>query len=346
MIKTYLDGKEAQPANIAELILDFTFDPFNSPNALPIELNKLEFLKSDGNADGINIINSFIEQFGVFNGIPVEIKDSVTGINFTPNTYLDPASPENEYFKQEAISLELKDAIQGFQEQANALNMRTLTGVQTRQMGYILRGVPEYWEAAILSLATFIIVKTAIDAAKETARAAIDLLNNGLDSVGAGLRAAAQLIAAGIYIAALVIAAKDLLERIGDALFQVPKFWNCANVKSCLEIGAQKLGYSFSSTLFDGDYSNAYVIPKTEQPEGNNALPNESFGSFLSKWAAIFNAKARVNLDTKEIVFERVDFFRQNPVQYDIPQLYNLGTFTYNLSELPKTYTDTCKVAI
>jgi hypothetical protein len=118
-------------------------------------------------------------------------------------------------------------------------------------------------------------------------------------------------------------------------------------VKTLFEKGCKALGYTFESTLFDGNYANLRYLAafnydessdgkrRVTSPE-NNPVPNITLGKLFENFSKVFNAKTRIT-DDKRIIFENREYFIKNPFNYKLPALKNDGTYTYNLSELPKS---------
>lgn len=103
----------------------------------------------------------------------------------------------------------------------------------------------------------------------------------------------------------------------------------------------QYLGYTFETDIYTGERAfetweekSSISGVKKGKPK-NNPLPEKTLLDFMADMGAKFNGKFKVDSDNKRVLFFRVDYFQKDPIDFQIPQLQDNGTETYNLSELP-----------
>lgn len=101
-----------------------------------------------------------------------------------------------------------------------------------------------------------------------------------------------------------------------------------------MEKGCQELGLNFKSTIFDGVLGNMVYIPQKAERGSlfksnfGQGLPELNdfgyfFGNMFDAVKKMFNADYRIENGT-DLRFERWDYWRNNPGNYQFPNNYNL----------------------
>jgi len=365
-VKVIFDGSvEASVTreSLGEIQMDFSFDNF-SPNFELLEDWSAEFIDrgpgQSGNA--VTFINDWIEANGLQNNLPTTLIDTHTGEKLLDG-FTDLSNPANQYDDLKCIyKLIVRNRISSFADQIEGLNLRTLASspvlpgdakinASDKQiLRYIRSQVPDFSISTLLLVTAYLLgvqlVQQITKLTQLVAKAATTPAFFG-GAVGALLWWGLEVITNIAITAFLIIALVQLLKDLSNLLFAKPVPVNTVGVKTLFEKGCKALGYTFQSTLFDGDYANMRYLASFNydaDPSGktritspsNNPIPNISLGDLFERIGLMFNAKARITED-KRVIFENRDFFIQNPFNYQLPALKNEGTYTYNLSELPKS---------
>jgi len=365
-IKVLLNGAVdagVTEASLQELKLDFSFDNF-SPNFELLEDWLAEFVDRGNGESGnsVSFVNDWIASRGVYNNIPAQVVDEKTG-TVMMDGYVDLTDPQNQYDDLKCIyKLAVKNRISSFAELIEGLNLRELVGSSAlvgdsritasdyQNLKYIRSQVPDYGTAAMLNITLYLLGIQLVDQITTLT----ELLTKGYtipayitSAAGAALWWGIELAKTIAITAFLVIAIVRLLRDISDLIFSKPTPVWTVGVKTLFEKGCKALGYTFESTLFDGDYSDLRYLAafnydestdgkrRVTSPE-NNPVPNITLGKLFENFSKVFNAKTRIT-DDKRVIFENRDFFIKNPFNYSLPALKNNGTYTYNLSELPRS---------
>lgn len=138
---------------------------------------------------------------------------------------------------------------------------------------YVISSLPQGRDAFILSLSTFVIISELNDQRQSL----IDYIASlgGVLTFGNALSIATRVIYIGLLILTIVKMIKDIL----DLLIQRVKYWSAMKLEKLLEVGAKEMGLKFSSSLIEGKWKNAVIIPE------KFALPDDGKGvlGFLSK---------------------------------------------------------------
>jgi len=365
-VKVIFDGSvEASVTreSLGEIQMDFSFDNF-SPNFELLEDWSAEFIDrgpgQSGNA--VTFINDWIEANGLQNNLPTTLIDTHTGEKLLDG-FTDLSNPANQYDDLKCIyKLIVRNRISSFADQIEGLNLRTLASspvlpgdakinASDKQiLRYIRSQVPDFSTSTLLLVTAYLLgvqlVQQITKLTELVAKAATTPAFFG-GAGGALLWWGLEVITNIAITAFLIIALVQLLKDLSNLLFAKPVPVNTVGVKTLFEKGCKALGYTFQSTLFDGDYANMRYLASFNydaDPSGktritspsNNPIPNISLGDLFERIGLMFNAKARITED-KRVIFENRDFFIQNPFNYQLPALKNEGTYTYNLSELPKS---------
>lgn len=349
--------------SLNEIQLDFSFDNF-SPNFELLETWFAEYVDRGNGQSGnaVTFINDWIQTNGVFNNIPTQVIDEKSG-SVIMDGYTDLTDLSNQYDDLKCIyKLAVKNRIQSFSELIEGLNLRSLvdskvlTGDATitpsdyEILRYVRSQVPDFGSASLLSVTLYLL---AVQLAQQIADLA-QLVGKGssapafLGGTGGALIWWGLEVATNLTVTAfLVIAIVDILADLSNLIFSKPTPVYTVSVKTLFEKGCKALGYTFESSLFDGDYSNLRYLAtfnydestdgkrRVTSPE-NNPVPNITLGDLFERFSAFFDGKARVT-DDRRVIFENRDFFIKNPFNYELPSLKYNGNYTYNLHELPRS---------
>lgn len=355
-----IDDKIVKSAvNEREVEIELNFDTDDPDAEGTVTVNNWDF---EGVTDGTGafLVN---QQFdgGVDGGIGcgegIGFKYSVqddNGKTTVLDAYLDLGDPE-AIFECGRVKLpsKVRGGIDWLNESADNVEYSILAANGTIkqsdyiQIPYIISSIPNNQDIAMLTISAFIIVIEIVRSVKDSGYLIAELINpfETISSVS-------KLIIFIIYLAILIASLFKLINDLIRAIIQPTKFHSCMRLITLLERGAEQLGMTFYSSIFeeDEDWKDIVILPAKYQsfrnPTDNRFFgafnPNNtgpgyyegSFGNLLRAMKTFFNAKIIVKDNV--INLERVDF---NPSQasYKLPNVEQ-KIFGHNFKEWSSNY--------
>jgi len=265
-IKFYLNDIETKcpPANWQGLMLELNFDKDKENTRNKISITDFDFVNQ--NADIIHkwIADGLLNGVGILEGIPFRI-EIIRGAKTEQafNGYLDPFG--TTFFSNRATlkAIDL-NGIDSFNDRCDSFNFEHLyrnTGHITvndfKWMPYVLNSVPNYVEAAVSVLGVYVMVREI--------KAAIQRILEFIPELPVYyvFSTYIKLILYIIYLIFLIIALIKLIKTIILLIIQPVKYHACMSIKTQLEKGAEYLGMTFSSPIFDtAPFNDAYLMPQ------------------------------------------------------------------------------------
>jgi len=197
---------------------------------------------------------------------------------------------------------------------------------------YSTKDVPDGATLAMLSFMIFTIIKEIVENIKRI-----------VDTIGAATQypmegeALVQVIAHSVYLTILTIELRILIKQVFEALIPKPRKHSGMKVLTLMEKGCEYIGYNFSSSIFQGDYANAVIIPKKTK-DGNLVTDSNiqegyyegTFKQLILEINNMFNTK--VTLIGNTLHLERIDYFKSQST-FEVPDTYKEFNGT-NASEL------------
>lgn len=337
--------------NASEVEVDIQFDP-DDPSSIPV----VEVSSVDWSAKEAAIILKHIEDFGIHTGIPyTRTVSNDTNSLLLIDGYLDPAGIETE------LECNRISNIPVIQRKKNnwltessknvlfniLLSNGTITTDDYVQVPYIINTIPNYTEAAIATVSSFVVLQKMIEISREVGKVIGGLLS-GLGVIGAIIK----LVLVAAWVIVVIGQIIIFLIDIFDHLIQPIKYHAGMKWRRLLEAGCEHLGLTFRSSIFDQPkYANAIILPAKQQSfdDVRNAnslgftVPNtmdngyykKSFFDLLALTKTTFNAKIILNAD-KELIIERVDA-STDPATLTLPDL-PLDKYKTNANEIIGNY--------
>ena len=350
-----LNGIEVSPRNRDSIgvVSDFT----GNPDVLSLNVDTL-ILPREAN----EFIKTWIQNNGLFLGIPYTVE--MDG-NISLDYYIDLSdSSAKPIIRQHEIEVKLKrrNGSDDFWDKARGTSFDLMvkdnpTFFDYKDVAYFVIRDDAGMMAFQISISIFLLTVQLIDAAKQLAEAAADLLPP--TSVSGAIKFAIKLI----YFISLLSALSLLLSEIFPIIFPRKKYLKGLYYSEIFNKGCQFLGYTPlpSDTIFSvqpGWFT--LPVPLNDDNESffdktSNDLPDyfskghcsasdttPTFGSWLDEVLKQFNAKLFVDAVNKTVRIERRDWLiQQTSLQID-PAL-NIQPdrdeqFTYNTEETWKRY--------
>ena len=351
-----LEGvKIDNPINYKDISIELNYD-LNDPHAeatISTNVWELEGL-------GADMVNARFES-GLKGGVGVGEGMAYTysvqndnGKDVILDAYLDLASFDAS-FKCGRVSVpsKIRGGTDWLEESADTAEYNilfsngTITTADWVKVPYVLSTIPNNQDIAMLTISAFILTIEIIRAVKESG-----YLGAELSGVFTTLPAIAKLIFFIIYLAILIISLLKLISDLAMAIIQPTKYHTGMKLITLLEKGAEHLGMTFFSTIFenDEDWKNVIILPakyrtfrdpkdkklfgSTKPRDESKGYFEGSFGTLLRYLITFFNAK--VNVVDNVISLERIDF-NPSKVVYKLPSVKR-EAFGHNFEEWNKTY--------
>lgn len=332
MIRYYLNGTECNPANKDSVNYIFNFED-RKARTLELSVDTLEFVREDRQA-----IKSWIETYGYFVGMPLDIKYSNGQIIKYLLDFQDPAFREKE--RSYKVKLKRFKGVDNFFDNADGMSFGLVqwNASDFSLVDYVI--IPEEQPTYYISLmlATFALSQELAKAIDEIQQSIADIVKASVPvglpvpapDFGAIIVAAIKLAARVAYAIFIVIALIKLLTEIINIIFPVIRQFKAIRVKTLFEKSANFLGYTLSSTLLNA-LAPLTILPvplKQKQPNWflelvapnslayTNGYPSsrdsvQTLGQLITALENTFNAK--IIVQNGVIQFEQEMFFRQEP---------------------------------
>lgn len=148
---------------------------------------------------------------------------------------------------------------------------------------YTISEIPNYTQAALLALQTFVVVKEALDAVCRIGQAISDLqgaVATATATVGAAVGLVISALAMTIlyigYLAGIIIALVNLVQSIIENVIQLKKYKLCMLARTHFIRACEYFGLTFSSTILNDVnspyYNDTWLPEKTVIPDPLNPL--------------------------------------------------------------------------
>lgn len=346
-----LDGIEVTPRNRDSIgvVSDFT----GNPEVLSLNVDSV-ILPREAN----QYIKTCIQNNGLFVGIPYTVE--MDGI--TLDYYIDLCdSSAKPIVRQHEIEVKLKrrNGADDFWDKARgtSFDLMASEGVafNYKDIGYFVIRDDAAMMAFQISISIFLLTIQIIDAAKQLAEAAADLLDN---PISGAIKFAIKLI----YFISLLSALTLLFTQLFPILFPRIKYLKGLFYSEIFNKGCQFLGYTPlpSDTIFSvqpGWFTLPVPLQETNESffdKISNDLPDyfnsghcsasdttPTFGAWLDEVLKQFNAKLFINPSNKTVRIERRDWLPQTGMQIDTAlniQPERDEQYTYNTEDTWKRY--------
>lgn len=236
------------------------------------------------------------------------------------------------------------------------------------QVPYCISTIPNYTQAAMLSVTLFLMVKESIDVVIKIESYIASLIGDSLSWI-IMISTIVELIMYLIYLIAIIKAASIIMQELFDDLIQPKKTKLAMRERDSWIKGCAYFGLIFSSTIYginasdayNGRYYNATIMPvKIVIPDGDPTLeiykrsPDETsdpnaygyyegtFKQYITDMCLIYNAKIVIQNDI--LYFEEIHHWNLSnpfmlPNEGDVGFTFNYPKpFTTNASEITGNY--------
>ncbi len=346
----------------------------NSPDA-SIKTTNYEWLGEDAHKLFKWYKDGLIGGNGIFEGIPLRI-ETCSDNHIVFDGCIDMTSPETTFtcdiVKASCIETNriqmLNDRVDGFSF-AYLRSIGAITPADYLNVPYVISTIPDWLQVVIL-IVTFLEMIKLIKDSIETTVGYIQSAAASYPLVWAMAVYSALATASIAYSLFLTLLMVNILLMMINEIVQPIKFKKVMKVLTLMQKGASYLGLGFSSTILQGTYKNAVIMPKksayyntqvlsvdtflsnifsgftTQRKIYNEAVnPNAygyyegTFGQLIRELEDVFNGKVVVRNNI--LYFERWDYWNNNAT-FTMPNQSSEAPFEdpygTNASELMSNY--------
>lgn len=345
---------EIQIAKDNPVDLDFSSgewdSPFQSPNLNFIETYLAE-LKTTAKNNPVKYVYDFWKENGILAPLSARITDNdlevVSGTVdvFNPDNYIDKV----EGNKTSVLKIAIAEKRKTLEKKLQGINISTfyenqIKKSELKEVVAVLNSVPDYMAVALLTFALAYCIIETYRAAQDVVRNVAQLAASPAYLIASGGNVASTVVDIAIATAMLIIQTINLVlltKSIYDNLIGDQRYYNCISYKKILDTLFAEVGYSFSSSIIDGEYKGAVIIAPSDNSgttskgsASNNPIPDISGLDFYKTISETFNGTLKVS-ENNTVQFERKDkFFNEANTEVKLPNLFNNGIERVNFSEL------------
>jgi len=358
-----LNGAEViVPNNYEELSIQLNFDQGN-PTA-QVSLNDWEFGLGTRNSteDSALLLNNHLNNgltggVGAFEGVPFTIILEDNNTKYTLfDGYIDPSTATYDCNLVTGTAVE-QGGIDWLNEIADGVSFEYLAtspsfggaGIITSDdyilNPYIISEIPNNKESAIMAITIFVVVNEI----KDSIQNLLDYVASLAGVLTFGL--VLGIIIRVVYIVALIITAIKFIKDLFNLIIQPVKYHAGMNVLLQCQKAADYLGFTFESSILEGDYKDLIILPpKNAQVINENdngvlgflkkdktehkGFYKGTFGDLLRGLKTMFNAK--IIIDGNIIRLERRDYNTSSSL-YQLPDV-DQTSFTLNSEDFISNY--------
>lgn len=321
-----LAGEDIKPVNAADIRFKLDFTGGITGDIEEAELTTDSIILSNR---AKRICLNHIDQFGIFQGIPLTIQ--VGGLSLEYYVDIDD-NPKisGEGDSEIEVNIKRRKAIDWFRQEANGLSFEAINitnPINTLLAPYLIVFDNQLEMLIMLGISTFTLVKALIEGIQDIVIAVTEVIqaatpNAGVPpsfNTGAIISAVILLAARIIYVAALVVALIQLTKQIIELIFPPVRFLKATKVRELIDKGCQKLGFTFQSSIMD-TYENLTILP-VPLKDNNQSVIDKLFtlnnGSYTKGYPT-----AKDTTPTLGTLFDFMEDFAQ-------AQLRIIGTVVY-----------------
>lgn len=367
-IRHLINGQDlGEPRNWQDL--EITVDWLNKKESGAINVTDLEFVKEANEYLQNRILNGLTGGVGIFEGEPYKILvGDPSNPTYSFEGYLDFTDGLTQIGTEEIVcSLKKKKGDDWLNDVADGFSFAYLydKGIIVNsdfiKVPYVINYVPDGLQLIVLSMSLFMMTKELIENVQSISDAIADATDASTPVVGVsvGLGAgvvtawdlgnfimtALKLVARIVYVIAIVVAIKNLINQLFEQLLPKKRNHLGMTFRRMFEKSCQHLGLSFVSDI---DELNWVHIPMKNKKGGESketGFPTNSgsiytFGDLIRTMKEMFNADYRI--ENGIFFFKRKDKF-EFPSSYIVPDFFNnqdrlLDNVEFNTDEVISNY--------
>ena len=314
--------------------------------------------------DGAKDVNAYIDNgilggTGIYEGIPFAIRLKNSELYEAFKGYLDCRDGMKREIDNVTLKVKSNEGLNSLQNRSSAITYGYLENIselkQSDYIGvpYVINYIPDAVQLIMLSISVYLMVKEITESIKRIADDIAQVIAIGTSGVtgpiSAAVLTAAKVLISVAYTAAMVYYVIDLITQIFDEILSDVRYHKATKIKRLLEVGAEHVGLTFKSSIFDNDLPNLAFLPfKNEKGNRKDGMSQQSgapnaqgigytFREMLELNLRIFRAKLAIidNVLYMESEDNKEFWSRNSPYQLPNIEILENG---YNADELNSNY--------
>ena len=348
-MKHFINGTEITPRNLEDIGISVDFSKDVQQESINIDNLIIPMV-------GRDLVMNHLKNIGISEGIPYQISFGNKKLPY----YIDLLEGLKIRSNEVEVKIKQRYAHDNFIENADSLTFDFLNSkkkLPVYDAKYRIIQQEPLFKAIVVSITIYSVSRTIQDQIRELAKTAKEFASAiafaPFAVQGKVLEAGLQLAIQITYLAILIVQVKKLAEELKELIFPKTRVYNACKVIDLMKYGCEHLGYTFKSTLLEGEYKNLAVVstPQNRGKKGildyleselnfafNTGYPTVSdstptLGSLIQAMQTMFNAKIKVRNSIVE--FERWDYWLTQsqglvnvalPVQEDAVDEFEIDT--------------------
>lgn len=318
-LQEYINGVPVEPsANMGGFLVELAWDKDRNYTKKLSNYN-LDLVLAQSKIVNNHLSNGVNGGVGIFEGLPYKLE--VTQANQVINLldgYID--LTENAQFStnntKSTVTVKERKNIDWLNDRAGGFTFEYLfatnkiTTADYEFMPYVLNSVPDYREAIMAILSSYVITTSLLDAIEKVTELIIEVSNV------AEWTAIVRLSLYLVYLTSLIIAITKLITDLVQMIIQPVKYHACMSALTLLQKGAEHLGLNVSCSFLQtgGDFEGLMLMPEKQSAPVNstfdrllgftdyniiqNGYLNATFEDLLVYLKGMFNAKINLITDS------------------------------------------------
>lgn len=347
-MKHFIKGKEVTPRNLEDIGISVDFSKDVQQESINIDSVIIPL-------EGKKIVMDHLNTIGISEGIPYEIQFGNKKLPY----YIDLLESLKVRSDEVEVRIKQRYAHDNFIENADSLTfdyLNSLKALQTYDLKYRIIQQEPLFKSLVITTTIYAISRTIEDQVRELAKTSKEFASvvaYGLSATGKIIEASIQLGIQIAYLGVMAYQIKKLASDLREVMFPKTRKFKACKVIDLLKDGCSHLGYTFKSTILEGEYKNLAVVstPQNREKKGileylesdlnfafNTGYPTitdstPTLGSLIKAMQTMFNAKIKVR--NKIVEFERWDYWIDQaqgsikvalPIQDDAVDEYEIDT--------------------
>lgn len=321
-MKHFIKGVEVTPRNLEDIGISVNFSKDVQQESLNVDSVVVPM-------NGRKIIMEHLKNLGVSEGIPYEVQFADKKLPY----YIDILESLKVRSNEVEVRIKQRYAHDNFIENAESLTfdfLNTQNPLLVYDVAYKIIQTDTLFKSIVISVTIYALARTLQDQVRELAKSNkefVAILAYSPFPFGKAVEAGIQLTIQIAYIAIMVYQVQKLARDLVELIFPKKRYFKACKVKELLTEGCKYIGYTFKSSIFDGEYKDLATISipqNKEKKKFNDYFESElnfafntgfptiidstpTLGSLIKAMQTMFNARIKVR--NKVVEFERWDYW-------------------------------------
>lgn len=321
-MKHFIKGVEVTPRNLEDIGITVNFSKDVQQESLNVDSVVVPM-------NGRKIIMEHLKNLGISEGIPYEVQFADKKLPY----YIDVLESLKVRSNEVEVRIKQRYAHDNFIENADSLTfdfLNTQDRLLVYDVAYKIIQTEPMFKSIVMTVTIYALARTLQDQVRELAKSNkefVAILAYSPFPFGKAVEAGIQLTIQIAYIAVMLYQIKKLATDLVELMFPKKRYFKACKVKELLTTGCKYIGYTFKSSIFDGEYKDLAIvsIPQNkEKKKFSDYLESElnfafntgyptiidstpTLGSLIKAMQTMFNARIKVR--NKVVEFERWDYW-------------------------------------